>query len=123
MNNPTDELYESKRKKISNVLKNSNLGVSRVTPAGSRAKQQHRPDSDQDIIFAVFKDPSREEFYPELIKTLEKNYPEAKISEGSNKNVIHLELKKNDKFDLVLLSEQEFDKEHKDIKDYKRNNL
>ncbi len=61
-----NEHYKKKLISITNVLKNSKLGLAKITPAGSRAKQEHRPDSDQDVILAVSGNPSRKKFYPKL---------------------------------------------------------
>ena len=66
----SDSYYKARWKRIINVMKTSNLGLSRIAPAGSRSKRQHRPDSDYDVIFAVSGNPSREEFYPDLIEVL-----------------------------------------------------
>lgn len=66
-----DSYYHARWKRIVNVIKSSKLGLSRIAPTGSRAKKQHRPDSDYDVIFSVSGNPSREEFYPELIELLQ----------------------------------------------------
>jgi len=65
-----DSYYQARWRRIVNVMKTSNLGLSRIAPAGSRAKRRHRPDSDYDVIFAVAGNPSREEFYPDQIGVL-----------------------------------------------------
>ena len=57
------------------LIKSAKIGLSRIVPAGSRAKKQHRFDSDFDVIFAVVGNPSREEFYPILIEILSNNFP------------------------------------------------
>jgi len=119
----SDDYYHSKWKKIVNVMKNSNLKISRIAPAGSRAKRQHRPESDMDVIFSVSGNPSRNIFYPDLIKILRSNFPLERVYPGSNYNVVHLNFKDSGKFELILLTESEFDKEHKSILDYKRKYL
>jgi len=101
----------------------SNLKISRITQAGSRAKKTHRPDTNSDIIFSVSKNPDRINFYPKLIEVLKNNFSHEKIYLGSNYNAIHLDFRNREKFDIVLLSENEFDKEYKSILDYKRKYL
>jgi len=66
---PDDKYYKSKFKSIVNVLKTNSkkLKISGIAIAGSRARQQQTPDSDEDIIISAAKDPSKEEFYPKLI--------------------------------------------------------
>ena len=123
MSQPTDQFYQAKWKKVVNVLKNSNLGISRIAQAGSRAKQRHRPNSDQDVIIAVSDNPTKTEFYPDLIGVLESNFPSETVYLGSNNKVVHLDFTAGGKFDLVLLSEGDFDRQHQGIKDYRRSNL
>ena len=123
MSHSNDQFYKSKWIKVVNVLKSQNLGISRIAQAGSRAKQQHKPESDQDIIFAVSGNPSKETFYPKLMRILKSNFPHDKVYPGKNYNVVHLDFKTGGKFELVLLSEGEFDRQHKGIKDYRRNYL
>lgn len=118
-----DEHYKKKRKSITNVLKNSKIGLAMISPAGSRAKQTHRSDSDQDVIFAVSGNPDREDFYPKLIKILEDNFPKDKVYPGSNNNIVHLDFKSGAKFELVLQTNKEFNKEYKSLKLYRRKNL
>ncbi len=115
-----DEYYESKWKSIVNVLKHSNLKVSRIAQAGSRARRQQRPDSDMDVIFAVADDPSRKAFYPKLMKVLKGNFPYDRIFPGGSYHVVHLTFHNGGKFELVLLTEQNFDSEYYDILEYKR---
>lgn len=118
-----DLYYHSKWKKIVNVMSHSNLSVSRIAPAGSRTKRKHRIDSDMDVIFAVARNPSHEEFYPNLIYTLESNFPHDKVYPGRDYNVVHFDFSSGGKFDLVLLTEKSFDGEYESIKNYKRENL
>lgn len=121
MTYPDENYYHSKWKSIVNVMKSSNLKISKIAQSGSRAKKKHRPDSDMDVIFAVAGNPSQKNFYPRLISVLKNNFPNEKVFPGSNYNVVHLDFKQGGKFDLVLLTEAEFDKEYKSILDYKRN--
>jgi len=123
MTYPDENSYHSKWKSIVNVMKSSNLKISKIAQAGSRAKKKHRPDSDMDVIFAVAGNPSQKNFYPDLMTVLKSNFPYEKVFPGSNYNVIHLDFKQGGKFDLVLLTETEFDKEYKSILDYKKKNL
>lgn len=123
MTYPDENFYHSKWKSIVNVMKSSNLKISKIAQAGSRAKKRHRPDSDMDVIFAVAGNPSQKIFYPNLMTVLNSNFPDEKVFPGSDYNVVHLDFKKGGKFDLVLLSETEFDKEYKSILDYKKKNL
>ncbi|MHA1385379.1 MAG: nucleotidyltransferase domain-containing protein [Candidatus Helarchaeota archaeon] len=119
----SDNYYHSKWKSIVNVMARSNLKISRIAQAGSRAKKTHRLDSDLDIIFSVSENPDRINFYPKLIEVLKNNFSHEKVYPGSNYNVVHLDFRNGGKFDIVLLSENEFDKEYKSILDYKRKNL
>lgn len=119
----TNNFYQIKWQKVVNVMKNSNLKISRIAQAGSRAKKQESPYSDMDVIFSVAGNPSREGFYPNLIKVLKANFSEEYIYPGSNYNVVHLNFKTGGKFDLVLLKENKFDQEHKSILEFKRKNL
>ncbi len=119
----SEEHYHSKWISITNVMKNSNLKVSRIAPHGSRARRTHRPDSDMDVIFAVSGNPNRREFYPKLINVLKSNFPLEKIYPGSHYNVVHLNFRAGGKFELVLLSESKFDKEYKDVLNYRRSHL
>ena len=123
MTYPDENLYHSKWKSIVNVMKSSNLKISKIAQAGSRAKKKHRPDSDMDVIFAVAGNPSQKNFYPDLMTVLKSNFSYEKIFPGKNYNVVHLDFKQGGKFDLVLLTETEFDKEYKSILDYKKKNL
>lgn len=118
-----DQYYHAKWKSIVNVMKNSNLGISRIAQAGSRARRQQRLDSDMDVIFAVARDPSRENFYPKLIQHLQNNFPYENIYPGSSYHVVHIEFKSGGKFDLVLLSETDFDYEFSQNLEYRKTNL
>jgi len=118
-----DAHYKKKRISIANVLKNSKIGLSMISSAGSRAKQTNRPDSDQDVIFAVSGNPERKIFYPKLMKLLKTNFPKDKVYHGKNNNIVHLDFKSGSKFELVLQSNKEFNKEHKSLKLYRRKNL
>lgn len=100
-------------KKINNNLSHS----------GSRARQQYTPRSDLDVIFSVSGDPSRESFYPRLIRVLQDNFPNDNVSPGTNYNVVHLYFRSGGRFDLVLLGSSEFDREHGDNVEYRRMNL
>jgi len=118
-----DEHYKKKMHSIINVLKNSKIGLAKISPAGSRAKKEHRPDSDQDMIFAVSGNPSRKDFYPKLTKLLKTNFPNDKVYSGSNNNIVHLDFTSGAEFELVLQTNKEFDKENKSLKLYRRRNL
>jgi len=118
-----DEHYKKKMKTITNVLQNSKIGLAMITPAGSRARQEQRPDSDQDVIFAISGNPDRKDFYPKLTKLLKKHYPKDEVYPGSNNNIVHLDFKSGAKFELVLQTKKEFNKEHKSLKLYRRQNL
>jgi len=118
-----DEHYKKKMNSITNVLKNSKIGLAKISPAGSRAKKEHRPDSDQDMIFAVSGNPSRKDFYPKLTKFLKTNFPNDEIYPGGNNNIVHLDFTSGAKFELVLQTNKEFDKENKSLKIYRRRNL
>ena len=121
-----DKYYKEKFTSIVNVLKTNSakLKVSGITIAGSRARQQQQPDSDEDIIISVAKDPSKEEFYPKLMQVLKNSFQHWEVYPGDNYNVVHMRDPKTDAiFDLALRTENEFDKQHgNDIK-YRRRNL
>ena len=123
MTYPDENFYHSKWKSIVNVMKSSNLKISKIAQAGSRAKKKHRPDSDMDVIFSVAGNPSQKIFYPNLMTVLKSNFSDEKVFPGSNYNVVHVDFKQGGKYDLVLLTETEFDKEYKSILDFKKNNL
>ena len=118
-----DSYYHARWKRIVSVIKSAKLGLSRIAPAGSRSKRQHRPDSDYDVIFALSGNPSREDFYPVLIEVLLNNFPQNDVYPGSNNNVVHLDFRRGGKFDLALLTESIFDRQYKSIKDFKKKNL
>ena len=119
----SEDRYQRLWKSIVNVLKNSGLSISRIAKAGSRARQQHRPDSDMDVIFAVARDPMKRFFYPQLIPILRANFPEERVYAGTTYNVIHMDLRKGGNIDLVLLSEYEFDQQHGKDVEYRRSYL
>ena len=120
---PIDDYYKSKWKSIVNVMKSQNLNVAKIAKAGSRARQQHTPDSDLDVIFSVSGNPSKQDFYSKLEKVLKDNFPNDQVSLGTDKNVVHLHPSKGGKLDIVLLDSNEFDKEHGDNVEYRRENL
>ena len=121
--NLPDEHYKKKLNSINNVLKNSKIGLVKFTPAGSRAIKENKPDSDQDAIFAISGDPTREEFYPKLENLLKSNFPNDKVYPGTNNNIVHLDFQSGAEFELVLQTDKEFDKELKSLKIYRRKNL
>ncbi len=120
---PNEDYYKSKWKSIVNVMKSQNLNVAKIAKAGSRARQQHTSDSDLDLIFSVSGNPSKQSYYPELEKVLRDNFPNDKVNLGTDKNVIHLYPSKGGKLDIVLLDSNEFNKEHGDNVEYRRENL
>ncbi|MFX1329125.1 MAG: hypothetical protein ACFE91_13440 [Promethearchaeota archaeon] len=119
---PDENLYHSKWTSIVNVMKSSGLRISKIAQAGSRAKKRYRPDSDMDVIFAVAGNPSKDNFYPNLITVLKNNFPYEKEYPESNYNIVHLDFRQGGKFELILLTEFDFDKEYKNILDYKKKN-
>ena len=102
-------------KKLDNFLhKNTNLKIHGVARQGSRKQGIHGDDSDLDIVFAVSKDPNKDEIYPELVDNLIKGM-NVKAELGDNKNVINI--KKGDlDIDLVLLSKEDFEKQIRENK-------
>ncbi|HEC41067.1 hypothetical protein LCGC14_0473910 [marine sediment metagenome] len=118
-----DDHYKKKLKSITHVLKNSKIGLAGISPAGSRAKQENRPDSDQDVIFSVSGNPNRKVFYPKLTKLLKTNFPNDRVYAGGNNNIIHLDFNSGAKFELVLQTDKKFEKENKSLKLYRRKNL
>ncbi|MBD3216203.1 MAG: hypothetical protein GF311_26555 [Candidatus Lokiarchaeota archaeon] len=120
---PSEDRYHRLWRSIYNVLTHQGLKISRVAKAGSRAKQQYRPDSDMDIIFAVVGDPSKREFYPKLIKVMNDNFRTEHVYPGDSYNVVHIDFIRGGKFVLVLLTEKEFDNQHGQNIEYRRDNL
>ncbi len=118
-----EDRYHSKWNSIVNVMRNSGLRISRIAQAGSRARRDHRLNSDMDVIFAVARNPIKREFYPKLMKLLNDNFPEDKVFPGSNYNVVHINFKRGGIFDLVLLTEETFDKHHEADVAYRRDKL
>ena len=121
--NLPDEHYKKKMKSITHVLKNSKIGLTGISPAGSRARQENRPDSDQDVIFAVSGNPNRKGFYPKLTELLKINFPKDRVYPGHNSNIIHLDFNSGAKFELILQTNKEYEKEQKSLKLYRRKNL
>jgi hypothetical protein len=113
-NQHNDLYYQAKWKSVANVLWHSNLDVS---------LQRQRLDSDMDVIFSAAGNPSKQIFYPKLITLMKSNFPEEHVYPGSNYNVVHMDFKSGGKFDLVLLPENQFNREHKEDVDYRRKNL
>ncbi|MFW9972930.1 MAG: hypothetical protein ACFFDF_22280 [Candidatus Odinarchaeota archaeon] len=118
-----DQYYHARWRRVVNVMLNSNLNISRIAPAGSRARKEHNLESDFDVIFAVSQDPERVEFYPRLIDVLEANFRYDDVYLGENGNVVHLDFRSGGLFDLVLLTEREFDLEYNSIKNFRKRNL
>jgi len=121
-----DKYYKEKFKSIVNVLKanSAKLKVSGIAIAGSRARKQQQPDSDEDIIISVATDPNKEEFYPKLMQVLEDNFQNWKVYPGDDYNVVHMKDPKMDgAFDLALRSEEEFDKQHGNDVEFRKKHL
>jgi len=97
--------------------------ITKIAKAGSRSRQEHKPTSDLDIIFAVTGNPPRSVFYPELMKVLKANYPHEDVHPGTSYHVVKLIFRDGGKFDLVLLTEIEFDNQHSKDVEYRRTNL
>ena len=123
MTYPNEDYYKSKWKKIVNVLLNQNLGISKIAQAGSRARHSHHQSSDMDVIFSVSGNPNKNVFYPELLRVLQNNFPNDNVFPGTSYNVVHLNISSGGKFDFVLLNEWDFDSQHKNIIQYRRNTL
>jgi len=119
----SNERHHKVWKSIVNVLQNSGLKVSRIAKAGTRADQAHRYESDMDVIFAVVGNPDKRSFYPQLITALNSNFPLERVYESSKYNIICMDFNKGINFDLVLLTEYEFDRQHGKDLDYRRNYL
>ncbi|GAH59073.1 unnamed protein product [marine sediment metagenome] len=65
-------------------------------------------------------------FDPTLTKeerVLQSNFDNADIYLGSNYNVVHVDFHRGGNFDLVLLTESNFDRQYKSIKNFKRKHL
>ena len=82
MTYPDENFYHSKWKSIVNVMKSSNLKISKIAQAGSRAKKKHRPDSDMDVIFAVAGNPPQKNFYPDFDDSVKKQFSLRKSISG-----------------------------------------
>ena len=119
----SEDKYHSKWNSIVNVMKNSNLKISSIAQAGSRARRDYSSNSDMDVIFTVARSPNKREFYPKLMKLLKNNFPEDRVFPGSHYNVIHINFKKGGIFDLVLLTEGAFDKQHGTDVEFRREHL
>lgn len=123
---PSDKYYKEKFISIVNVLKKNStkLKISGIAIAGSRAKQQQSPYSDEDIIISAVKNPSKAEFYPKLMEVLEDNFQHCEVFPGKNYNVLHMkDPKVGGEFDLALHTEKEFDKQHGNDVKYRRSSL
>ncbi|HME50920.1 MAG TPA: hypothetical protein VKM55_01760 [Candidatus Lokiarchaeia archaeon] len=118
-----EQYYKAKWRKVANVLWHSNLGVSKIAVAGSRAVAKERLDSDMDVIFAATGSPSKQELYPKLVQLMKSNFPKDKVYPGGSYNIVHLDFQSGGKFELVLLPEKQFNKEHKEDVDYRRESL
>jgi len=102
-------------KKLGNFLhKNTNLKIHGVARQGSRKQGTHRDYSDLDIVFAVSKDPGKDEIYPELLDKL-RNVMKVEAELGANENVINIK-RRDLEADLVLLSIKDFEKQIRDNK-------
>jgi hypothetical protein len=105
------------------VIWNSGFGVAKIAVAGSRAIAKQRLDSDMDVIFSVAGSPSKQELYPKLINLMKSNFPNENVYPGSSYNIVHLDFNSGGKFELVLLTESEFNKEHTEDVNYRRKHL
>ena len=119
----SNERHHKVWKSIVNVLQNSGLKVSRIAKAGTRADQTHRYESDMDVIYAVAGNPDKRSFYPKLITALNSNFPLERVYESSKYNAILMDFNKGINFDLVLLTEYKFDRQHGKDLEYRRNYL
>jgi predicted nucleotidyltransferase len=121
-----DEYYKSKWNSIVNIFHRSGLNVAAIAKAGSRARLQHHCESDLDVIFFVNEDPIRTDFYVDLMDELRINFQEIhnhKVYPGEHFNVVHLETKQGGIFDFVLLSEYDFEQQHGNDVEWRRDNL
>lgn len=121
-----DKYYKEKFISIVNVLKKNStkLKISGIAIAGSRARQQQNPYSDEDIIISAARDPSKEEFYPKLLQVLKNNFQHWEVYPGDNYNVVHMRDPKTDGiFDLALRTENEFNKQHGNDVKYRKKYL
>jgi len=87
--------------------------------AGSRRRGNHRNKSDLDIIFTVAGDPPKKNIYPMIASKLKEGFPNAYVEIGSSYNVINMQIDGLD-FDIVLLSQEEFEQE---VEEYKLDKL
>jgi len=121
-----DKYYKEKFISIVNVLKKNStkLKISGIAIAGSRARQQQSPYSDEDIIISAARDPSKEEFYPKLMEVLKDNFQHWDVYPGENYNVVHMDdPKTGGEFELVLGTEEEFDRQHGNDVKYRKKYL
>lgn len=116
MASPRESLYKKRILSIGNIIRNhaKKLNISGIAITGSRARHKHTIHSDEDIIISAINDPSKQEFYPKLMKVLRKTFPDWRVYSGKSYNVIHLDdpIKGGD-FELVLLTEAQFNDHHK----------
>ncbi len=115
--------YGSKWISIVNLLyNNTDLRIAGVARAGSRAKHTDLSRSDMDVIFSLSNNPSCSEIYPRLREQLRANFGAvANIQIGQA--AIHVEFySPRISIDLVLVTQQEFNKEYQNIKDIRQLN-
>ena len=123
---PNDKYFKKNFISIVNVLKKNStkLKISGIAIAGSRARQQQNYYSDEDIIVSAAGDPRKDEFYPKLMDVLEDNFQHWEVYPGENYNVVHMDdPKTGGEFELVLRTEEEFDKQHGTDVKFRRMNL
>ena len=123
---PCDAYYKKRFISIGNALRAhaKQLKISGVAIAGSRAKQRQNSESDEDIIICAAHDPIKRDFYPKLMNVLKGNFSRWKVYPGREYHVVHLDDPFNGgKFDLILLTEAQFTKEHKKNVLYRKENL
>jgi hypothetical protein len=104
-----DQQYRKKWISIQNFLcNNTGYKFAGIARAGSRKQGDWTLNSDLDIRFAISRNPTRRQIYPDLVYKLKKGFLEAEIEIGSSYNVINMLLGELD-FDLVLLTISEFE--------------
>jgi len=107
-----DQRYASFWRSLANFMRqNTGLGIGGIARSGSRKRGDYRPTSDLDVIFWIPGDPRKDQVYPDLVPKL-KRILNVIASIGTSYNVINITKEKLD-VDLVLVSEWEFQDEHR----------
>lgn len=121
MNTNMKNQYASKWHSIVNFFyNNTGLAIAQIAVGGSMAKRTNINRSDMDVIFCLSPDQSREVIYPKVIEKLNANFGQIASNNIGNR-AIHVSFG-NLEFDLVLLSQREFQEEYNGVREIKQMN-